>query len=96
MYRHHLKRLKILKKICQSGVEMVLDDMSNLTRRVTMDNNISIRLNHSLLYCRNPTGHRPLLIAEFITGNWKSGIFGVNFKRFWDCFDRNYDIPSNA
>lgn len=93
---YHLKGLNILKKISQTGVEMVLDDMSNLTRRITMDNGISIRLNHSLLYCRNPTGHKPVLIAEFISGNWKSGTFGVNFKRFWNCLDRYYGIPSQA
>ena len=86
---YHHKGIDILYELCKNNIEVVIDDISNLTRRIRLFN-FDIRLNHSLLYCRNPSGHRPVLIAELINGSWKSKEFGLSFERFWTTAKRKH------
>ena len=79
---YHHKGIDILYELCKHNIEVVIDDMSNLTRRITIFD-YDIRLNHSIMYIRNPSGHRPILITEFINGSWKAKEFGLSFQRFW-------------
>ena len=86
---YHEKAKSILKQCSRSGIELVVDDISNLTRKIEIFKT-TVKLNHSIFWIRNPTGHSPIQIAEFITGNWKSGQFGVNLKRFKTSLDRTH------
>ena len=63
---YHAKSFRLLQLICSYGIEAVIDDMSNLVRRISLFG-IAVRLNHSILYVRNLTEGPPLQMFEFIT-----------------------------
>lgn len=86
---YHQTGINILKVLNDFGIELVVDDISNLTRKVDLFD-IAIRLNHSIFYMRNPTGYQAIPIAEFISGCWKASQFEINFVRFWRAAQRQY------